>query len=789
MISLSKILPLLILFTLLSSATADTEILSQSHSTVDGDDDGEFVMGRMINSTFEYEVEELEPVQVSFIIDDTGSMGSQIDGIKNNIKSFFQGLGSDARGSIVTFKDSASVDQTFTTSENTLESSVNSISAGGGADCEEDASGGLSNSLNNLNWQSGQRKIMILVVGAGVHSPSSIKNMADTLDSQGYKVFTVTDDLSCGGYNAVANDLPDTTGGSHYSFGTDWDKILDDISQEAGSGASGQLHPVYNDQTHSFDTFTDSNTYGDVRDYTISGLDLSGGIHSEKFVWRPTFYGNYPRKTGQSYIRIQKANGNTVEYDFSSSNQMDVKYVDFAISDHSLVRKSSDGTVRIKVEVTNSGNTASKPRKLWIRDQSGSTKIERQVGVLDPGESQQFDISFSSSNSLFSDNEPIYAHIDPKGLWDSTSYGDGKTLEPNEGNNRVELGYPSQIVSSFDPSQLDHPDWNREFQTSFNVEHYSVSGVDGTYSMKEGSNLEIDGAQLNEQNLAGNQRKFLTSQIVPNEAERWYNFTFRLRDANGATSVYEKDYYVENPPPVISNPDPEDDGYAFRYPVDISALVEDRNNDSVDVSFYNANDGTLIGDKLSVADENRIGTDWKVRDLGQMRWRIEVYDGVDRTVETFSFEKVIGSSFRVQPTIEYEYGSLVTSHKNTKVVPIKVTNLVDYSDPRRLFLNLSGVNSRFQSNGKKDIAFELGPGESERFLAEVTPNSPSNDQEERELTVTTRNRNFNTKTVKKLPVLVTSSNPTSPAQEVPGIGTVQLFFIMLVSGLLYSARL
>ncbi len=789
MADLAKFLPLILILALSCQAAADTEILSQSHTFVDGNSDGELVMGRMINSTFQYDVQELEPVQVSFIIDDTGSMGGQIDGIKNNIKEFFQGLGSDARGSIVTFKDYPETDQTFTTSENTLESSVNGISAGGGGDCAEDASGGLSESLNDLNWDSGQRKIMILVVGAGVHSPSSIRTMAENLDNQGYKVFTVTDGLSCGGYDAVANDLPDTTGGSHYSFGTDWDQILDDISQEAGTGAWGQLHPVYDSQTHSFDSYSDASVYGNVKDYNISGIDLSGGSHSIEFVWRPTSYGSFPVKTGQSFIKIRKANGNSVEYGFSGTQQRNVKYVDLAIPDYSMVETKSDGTVRIQVEVTNNGNAASKVRKLWIEDQSGSNRIKRQVTSLDPGSSQNFDITLSSSNSLFSDNEPVYAHVDPQGEWDSTSYGEGNTLEPNENNNRVNIGYPPQVVSSYSPSELEHPDWNREFTTSFDVKHHEVSGVDGTYTMKEGSVLKIDGANLNEQSLSGDRKKFLTDNIIPDEAERWYNFTFRLRDSNGATSVYRKNYYVENPPPVISNPDPEDDGYAFRYPVDINALVEDRNNDSVDVSFYNADDGTLIGNKLSTSDERRIGEDWRVRQLGQLRWRIEVYDGVDRTTETYSFEKVIGSSFRVRPKIEYEYGSLVTSHKNAKVVPLTVTNLVDFSDPRKLAVNLSGVEARFQSNGKEDISFQLGPGESKRLLMEVTPTAPSGSSEKRELVVTTRNREFGTKTVRKLPVLVRESTATSVSKEVPGLGFIQIIFVMLVSGLLYSARL
>lgn len=226
----------------------------------------EFIMGRPVESEFTYSMDEQDPVQVSFVIDDTGSMGGEIDGIKSNIKDFFNDLGPEARGSIVTFKDSPEIDQTFTSNENTLESAVNSISAGGGGDCPEDASGGLDSAYNNLDWDSGERRIIILVVGGGVHDSNQIENLADEFANEGYTVFSVTDGLGCGGSDAVRNYLPDETGGENYGFGTDWNQILQEISDSV-SEAIGNLLAIVDASSYSADDYDSKDSY--------SGHDLS----------------------------------------------------------------------------------------------------------------------------------------------------------------------------------------------------------------------------------------------------------------------------------------------------------------------------------------------------------------------------------------------------------------------------------------------------------------------------------------------------------------------------------
>ncbi|MBC5793307.1 MAG: VWA domain-containing protein [Nanohaloarchaea archaeon] len=744
-------------------------------------------MGRQLTTDFNWDITvTYQPIDTALVIDTSGSMGggalsSAQSGAKNYVDNTNTGKGD--QNAVVSFSSGASTVQSLTSSKSKAKSAINGLSSGGGTD----HSSAVSEGHSALNGGSNPNQVMI-VLGDGCGG--SATTQANNAREDGIEIHAImygsgacTGEFesmltgeSCSTYSSE-NDDSDRC---WYARSGTVDKVYNSIREAVSTDRSAELHIIMPENSKSF-TYAPDNILSSGQKEYVFDRNVKEGSNSFEMPWSYTSKGqNRVLKTGNSYFRLTE-DGDTTIYDFSSEDRREINYVDFDIVDTSVeYNKNLQGRIRVSVTVENRGNEASKQRIFRLVDSSGN-KIERDLSPLNPSETKTYNFDFSTSNAVFSDNEAVFAHVDPRGEWDSTSYGEGKTLEPNEGNNRVELGYPPRLVSNFNPVELNHPDWNREFETSFNVEHYSSSEVDGTFKLKEGTEIEADGQPLSEQSLTGNRRKFLTGNLVPDEAERWYNFTFTLTGPNGARSVYEKNYYVENPPPVISDPDPEDDGYAFRYPVELSAMVEDRNNDSVDIRFYNDNNGYLIDEKLSMGDGTRIGADWNVRELGQLRWRMEVYDGVDTTTRTYNFQKVIGSSFRVRPTIEYEYGSLVTSHKNTKVVPLTVTNLVDYSEPRKLAVNLSGVNSRFQSNGKEDIGFELGPGESERFLIEVVPNPPSGKTEKRNLVVTTRNRNFNTETVRKLPVLVRESSSVSPSKEVPGIGSIQIIFIFIMA--------
>lgn len=90
-------------------------------------------------------------------MDDTGSMGDEIGGLKSALTSFINSRNSDPaqpqRGvsyELISFKDSPRLRLANTEDTAAAINAVGSLSASGGGDCPEDALGGLGLALNRL---------------------------------------------------------------------------------------------------------------------------------------------------------------------------------------------------------------------------------------------------------------------------------------------------------------------------------------------------------------------------------------------------------------------------------------------------------------------------------------------------------------------------------------------------------------------------------------------------------------------------------------------------------------
>lgn len=176
------------------------------------------------------------PVQVAFVLDDTGSMGGAISGVKNNIREFLNDLG-EGEAAIVTFKDSAELDQGFTGDTATLESTLDSISAGGGGDAHEDVSGGLRVALDDLSWSADMTKAIVVVNNYGAHDCGALSDIASEAAGRNIKVFSVI--ANAGGSDCgpeLKDELPSATGGKTFSLGDPWADIMDEISGQIGGG-------------------------------------------------------------------------------------------------------------------------------------------------------------------------------------------------------------------------------------------------------------------------------------------------------------------------------------------------------------------------------------------------------------------------------------------------------------------------------------------------------------------------------------------------------------------------
>lgn len=117
------------------------------------------------------------PVQldVVFVVDSTGSMHDEIRTVKEELTNIINRINSgyprpDVNVGIVTYRDYEPEEHEYLTMERQLTSNtwsainfVRNIEARGGGDYEEAVEAGLNKAINDMNWRSNARKIIILV--------------------------------------------------------------------------------------------------------------------------------------------------------------------------------------------------------------------------------------------------------------------------------------------------------------------------------------------------------------------------------------------------------------------------------------------------------------------------------------------------------------------------------------------------------------------------------------------------------------------------------------------------
>jgi len=135
------------------------------------------------------EAEERRGADIVFIVDVTGSMGTEIAGVKNSMVNFIQALeagGLDVKVGIVPYGDYAPAradtsdnigfDPAFLNlSDPTVaEGYANGLGVGYGADGPENAYGAIMYAWNNMAWRRGTQRIFILITDAFSHYTGDI---------------------------------------------------------------------------------------------------------------------------------------------------------------------------------------------------------------------------------------------------------------------------------------------------------------------------------------------------------------------------------------------------------------------------------------------------------------------------------------------------------------------------------------------------------------------------------------------------------------------------------------
>ena len=130
------------------------------------------------------------PLDLAFVIDSTGSMGSSISSVTSaaaNIAKTLEDRGADFRVGLVDYKDvnqgdpyAARVVLPMTTDVGAFSNAVQSLRASGGGDYPEAVHSGIMTAINGLAWRSVPRKGIILMGDAPAKNPEPVTGYTRT---------------------------------------------------------------------------------------------------------------------------------------------------------------------------------------------------------------------------------------------------------------------------------------------------------------------------------------------------------------------------------------------------------------------------------------------------------------------------------------------------------------------------------------------------------------------------------------------------------------------------------
>ncbi|MEZ4302028.1 MAG: VWA domain-containing protein [Polyangiaceae bacterium] len=165
-------------------------------------------------------------VDVVFILDTTGSMSEEIEGVKSTLKAVLSGLDQSVkiRVGLVEYKDreDSFVTKTYplTSDVRSLSSSIAGISAQGGGDTPEDVNSGLSVAVSQMQWNDkAVARLAFLIADAPPHldyqDGTPYAQSAKKAAEKGIKVFTVAASGMDNQGQAVFRQIAQVTGGTN----------------------------------------------------------------------------------------------------------------------------------------------------------------------------------------------------------------------------------------------------------------------------------------------------------------------------------------------------------------------------------------------------------------------------------------------------------------------------------------------------------------------------------------------------------------------------------------------
>jgi len=205
---------------------ASSACLSQNDSAQISFDASEADGASVLKFKGERALANMPTIDVVFVLDTTGSMSEEIQGVKDSIQAVVQKLDKRAtiRIGLVEYKDKGDsiVTKTypFTTDLAAFERTISSVSASGGGDTPENVNAGLDVALKDMKWSdSSAARMAFLIADAPPHldykDTPSYSISAKKAAQQGIKIFTVSASGMDALGQAVFRQVAQLTGGTN----------------------------------------------------------------------------------------------------------------------------------------------------------------------------------------------------------------------------------------------------------------------------------------------------------------------------------------------------------------------------------------------------------------------------------------------------------------------------------------------------------------------------------------------------------------------------------------------
>lgn len=229
---------------------------------------------------------------VAFLIDSTESMRNMIDKYKDEAKKLArQVLREGGKIALFEYRDLNDPFETkihcdFSCDLEVFEYKINNITTGGGGDILESGLSAIMYAMNNLEWQTGANKSIVLLTDAGYHSPdrdgTTLSAVVQrSLEIDPVNVYTVTTDSDLRSYAQLVGQ----TDGVAFDINTELELSTETILKRPSAKLAKEEYYGRSSDEFYFDASASYTTYGedDRESKLIFDWDLDGdGLYEIK---------------------------------------------------------------------------------------------------------------------------------------------------------------------------------------------------------------------------------------------------------------------------------------------------------------------------------------------------------------------------------------------------------------------------------------------------------------------------------------------------------------------------